>query len=74
MPTREEISEFSNIIVKMADASGYTCMDTIIEYCDKIGIEVEVAATLISASLKSRIREEAQSINLIKKSARLPLG
>jgi hypothetical protein len=73
MPTREEISEFSTIIIKMADTSGHTCMDTIIEYCDKIGIEVEIAATLISASLKSRIREEAQSVNLIKKAAKLPI-
>jgi hypothetical protein len=74
MPTREEISEFSTNIMKSADETGYTCMDTIIEYCEKVGVEVEVAATLISASLKSRIREEAQSVNLIKKSARLPLG
>jgi hypothetical protein len=73
MPTREEISEFSTNIMNAADKTGHTCMDTIIEYCDKIGIEVEVAATLISAPLKSRIREEAQSVNLIKKAAKLPL-
>lgn len=73
MATREEISEFSANIVKMADETRHTCMDTIIEYCDKIGIEVEIAATLISASLKARIREEAQAVNLIKKAAKLPL-
>jgi hypothetical protein len=73
MPTREEISEFSISIVKIADESGHTCMDTIIEYCEKTGVEVEIAATLISAPLKSRIREEAQSVNLIKKAAKLPL-
>lgn len=74
MPTREEISEFSSIIMKTADESGHTCMDTIIEHCEKTGVEIEIAASLISASLKSRIREEAQAVNLIKKSARLPLG
>lgn len=73
MPSREEISEFSASIMKSVDETGHTCMDTIIEYCEKTGIEIEIAATLISAPLKSRIREEAQSINLIKKSAKLPL-
>lgn len=73
MPSREEISEFSASIMKASDETGHTCMDTIIEYCEKMGIEVEIAATLISAPLKARIREEAQSINLIKKSAKLPL-
>jgi hypothetical protein len=73
MPTREEISEFSASIVKIADETRHTCMDTIIEYCEKTGIEIEIAATLISAHLKSRIREEAQSVNLIKKAAKLPL-
>ena len=73
MATREEISEFSARILEMADEQGQPCMDVIIQYCDETGIEVEVAATLISAFLKARIREEAQSVNLIKKAAKLPL-
>jgi folate-dependent phosphoribosylglycinamide formyltransferase PurN len=48
-------------------------MEAIIQHCDETGIEVEVAATLISSHLKARIREEAQSANLIKKSSKLPL-
>jgi hypothetical protein len=73
MATREEISDFSTRILEMADEQGQPCMDVIIQYCDETGIEVEVAATLISAFLKARIREEAQSVNLIKKAAKLPL-
>jgi len=73
MATREEISEFSTKILEMADEQGQSCMDVIIQYCDETGIEVEVAATLVSSFLKARIREEAQSINLIKKAAKLPL-
>jgi hypothetical protein len=34
---------------------------------------VEVAATLISSALKAKIKEEAQSLNLIKKSSKLPI-
>lgn len=73
MATREEVAEFSTRILEMADEQGEPCMDVIIQYCDDTGIEIEVAATLVSASLKARIREEAQSINLIKKAAKLPI-
>jgi hypothetical protein len=73
MATREEISDFSTKILEMADEQGQPCMDVIVQYCDETGIEVEVAATLVSSFLKARIREEAQSVNLIKKAAKLPL-
>jgi len=32
-----------------------------------------MAATLISAALKSKIREEAQELNLLKKTSKLPI-
>ena len=73
MPTRDEIMEFSYIIENMADDQGITCMDAIVQYCEDITMEVELAATLISTRLKSRIRDEASAVNLIKKSSKLPL-
>jgi len=73
MATREEISDFSAKILEMADEQGQPCMDVIVQYCDETGIEVEIAATLVSSFLKARIREEAQSVNLIKKAAKLPI-
>jgi hypothetical protein len=48
-------------------------MDAICHYCKESGLEVEVAATLISSALKAEIREEAQSLNLIKKTSKLPI-
>jgi len=48
-------------------------METIVQYCEDTGIEIEVAATLISSHLKARIREEAQAVNLIKKNSKLPI-
>jgi len=48
-------------------------MDSIIQYCEDTGLEVDVASTLISSALKSKIREEAQSLNLLKKTSRLPV-
>ena len=73
MPNKDEIANFSTIIEKIADNQKMHCLDAIVQYCDETGLEVEVAATLISLKLKSRIQEEAQSINLLKKSARLPI-
>jgi hypothetical protein len=50
-----------------------TRMDAILQHCKETGFEVEVASTLISTALKARIKEEAQELNLIKKTSRLPL-
>jgi hypothetical protein len=73
MPTKSEISEFSDLVNKIADEHGMTRMDAIIHHCEQTGMEVDVASTLISSALKSKIREEAQELNLLKKTARLPL-
>jgi hypothetical protein len=73
MPSKDEIREFSLKIEEISDEYGVPCMEAIIQHCEETGIEVEVAATLISSHLKARIREEAQSANLIKKSSKLPI-
>ena len=73
MPTREEIKQFSIMIETLAAAENLGLMDAICHHCKESGLEIEVAATLISSALKSRIKEEAQSLNLIKKSSRLPI-
>ena len=73
MPTKNEISEFSMKIAEMAEESNLTIMDAIVGYCEKTGMEIDVASTLVSSALKSKLREEAQELNLLKKSARLPI-
>jgi uncharacterized protein (DUF1499 family) len=73
MPTKDEIMEFSYVIESMADDQRIPCMEAIVQYCEDIGMEVELAATLISTRLKSRIRDEASAVNLIKKSSKLPV-
>jgi len=73
MPTKDEIREFSLMIEEMATKLKCTGMDAILEHCKQTGMEVEVASTLISTPLKARIREEAQELNLIKKTSKLPL-
>jgi hypothetical protein len=73
MPTKNEISEFSELVAKLAATHGVTHMDAIIHHCEQTGMEVDVASSLISSALKAKIREEAQDLNLLKKSSKLPL-
>ena len=59
MPTKNEISEFSDKIIGIAEETGMTIMDSILHYCEETELEVDVASTLISSALKSKIRQEA---------------
>jgi hypothetical protein len=73
MPTKNEISEFSDMIGELSYALGSTHMDAIVHHCETTGMEIDVASTLISPALKAKIREEAEDLNLMKKSSKLPL-
>jgi hypothetical protein len=73
MPTREEIKDFSMLIEQMAGEKRLGLMDAICHHCKETGLEIEVAASLISSALKARIRDEAQELNLLKKSSKLPI-
>jgi Phage late-transcription coactivator len=73
MPTKNEISEFSEMIDKLSYTLGTTHMDAIVHHCETTGMEIDVASSLISPALKAKIREEAEDLNLMKKSSKLPL-
>lgn len=74
MPTKEECRVFSAIIEGLVQNNrDMTYIDAIVEHCKYTGFEVEMAATLLTASLKAKITEEAESLNLIKKTNRLPI-
>lgn len=73
MPTKNEISEFSETIAELAQELNITLLDAILHHCETTGMEVDVASTLVSSALKSKIREEAQELNLLKKVSALPL-
>lgn len=73
MPTKSEISEFSDLINELATKESMTRLEAIVHHCEQSGLEIDVASTLISSALKSKIREEAQSANLLKQTAKLPI-
>lgn len=73
MASKAEILEFSTMIQELASVLDITHMDAIVQHCNNTGLEMEVAATMLSIPLKAIIKEEAQNLNLLKKSSRLPL-
>jgi Phage late-transcription coactivator len=75
MATREEITQFSLEIEKIAVEKNVSYMDAIVLYCEQTGFEIELAAKLISNALKAKIRLEAEKLNFLPKSntGKLPL-
>lgn len=73
MPTKEEIQTFSSTIEDVSMKYDLSLLDSICFHCEQTGLEIEVAATLISPILKSKLKEEAQDNNLLKKQSRLPI-
>jgi hypothetical protein len=72
MPTKEEMLKFARAIEKMVAETDYNHMEAIVEYCKETGMEIELAATLVNSNLKSKLESDAQDLNLLPKSARLP--
>ncbi len=65
--------KFSMIIETMVRDQNVSYMDAIVYWCEKNEMEVETAAKLISPLIKEKMLVEAQDLNIIKKSARLPI-
>ena len=73
MPTKEEIKNFSLVIEQMSLNLKCSKIDAIVHYCQEMGMEIEVASSLLSSNLKAKIREEAEEANLLKKTSKLPV-
>ena len=75
MPTKDEMTTFSLNIETLVSKKNIPYMDAIIMYCEESGLEVELAAKLISGALKSKIQIEAEDLNFLPKSntTKLPL-
>lgn len=61
------------MIMTLAESQRIDCLDAIVVYCEKIGLEMEVAATLVNDILKAKLHDEAMDLNYIEKSSKLPL-
>jgi hypothetical protein len=75
MPTKEEITTFSLNIETFVKKKNVSYMEAVVLYCEETGLEIELASKLISGSLKSKIKIEAEELNFLPKSntTKLPL-
>jgi hypothetical protein len=68
MASKEEKNQFSCMIETMALRHGISYLEAILDHCEKTGLEVEVAGTLVNASLKAKLEEEAIKLKFLPKS------
>ena len=74
MPLQTQTSnEFYQKINQLVDDTKLSYMDAILHYCDQNGMEPEPAAQLVNTKLKAQIREEAEKLNYLPKTAKIPL-
>lgn len=75
MDKKEEIARFTKAIEAIVRSRGLTYMDAIVEYCTTAGLEIDLAAKLVNSSIKSRLKNEADDLNMLKRSdkSRLPI-
>jgi hypothetical protein len=74
MPTRDEMAKFAKSIDSIVSRTSYNYIEAILEHCRETGLEIEIAATLINANLKSKIESDAMDNNMLKeKGSRLPI-
>jgi len=64
--------QFSYMIESLAVKLGTSVMDTIIYYCEEHKIEIESASKLLNKSVKNKIQLEAEDLNFLPKTSRLP--
>ena len=75
MPSKDEMTTFSLSIETIVAKKNIPYMDAVIMHCENTGLEVELAAKLISGALKSKIQIEAEELHFLPKSntTKLPL-
>jgi len=74
MTKHNKSSEFIESVTQMIEG-GSTVMDSVLEYCERNGLEIESVVPLVTknAKLLSMLRDEAESVNSIVRVAHLPL-
>ena len=74
MATKDEMKKFAVAIEGLVANTDYTYLEAIVEYCKNTELEIEVAASLINANLKSKIELQSSDLNLLKvKNSKLPI-
>jgi hypothetical protein len=66
---------FSTDVRKLREEKGMEFIDAVVHWCEVNNLEVEYAASLIKKDpvILSNIQCEAENLNIIKKTAKLPI-
>lgn len=69
------IVEFSKEIENLVSEKRMEYIDAVVYFCEKNSIDIETAASLIknNSKLKASIQEEAEQLNYLPKTQKLPL-
>ena len=62
--------KFAVDIEEIVRNSNLNYIDAIVEYCEKNGVEIEVAVKLVSKPLKEKLRYDATELNYLKRTSR----
>jgi hypothetical protein len=73
MPTKDEMYKFQIAIEDLVIETSFNYMEAILEYCDRTGMEIELASSLVNKDLKAKIQINAQELNMLPKTTRLPI-
>lgn len=65
--------EFSLKIEKFVSRARCSYLDAIVLFCEENNIEVESAAQMLNTTIKQKLEVEAQDLNYLPKTARLPI-
>lgn len=66
MTNKEEVSVFSETIENLVSTKNISYFDAILLHCDQTGMEPEIAAKLISPTIKARIAKEARELHFLQ--------
>lgn len=66
---------FAKDIEGLMKTKKVSIMDAVVLWCEQHDTEIEYAASLIKKNkiLKSKVRDQAESLNYLKKTAKLPV-
>jgi len=71
----KKTDNFANDIEFLISERKMDCIDAVIHWCESNEVEVDYAALLVksNAVLLSKIQAEAESLNILKRTAQLPV-
>lgn len=65
--------KFSHTIEQIVIEKRISYMDAIVWWCEQNEMEIETAAKLVNQIIKEKLRYEAEELNFLEKTSRLPI-